>query len=212
MKTCVHLNGGQKFKGVLHIGAHAGEEFSSYIETGVERVAWFEANPNLIPQLKSNTANESVEQYYYNVCLSENDGEKIVFNFSNNGQSSSILELGTHAKMYPHIQYTGRQEMVARRMDKVILENFKELDIRKYDFINLDVQGAELKVLKGFGNLLAKEWIKGIYTELNFEEVYKGCALAHEIDAYLKPFGFTRILTQGECPQWGDGYYLRLPK
>lgn len=219
MKTCVHLNGGNTFKGVIHCGAHNGEELKDYLLNGVEHVAWFEANQNLIETLKQKTSefNElqertqlKIKQYYYNVCLSDVEGEKVTFNFANNGQSSSILPLGTHATMYPHIQYVGKQEMIARRMDNMVMENFKELDIRKYDFVNLDVQGAELKVLKGFGDLLSKPWIKAIYTELNFEQVYKGCALAHEIENYLSKFGFVKTIVRGECVQWADGLFLRL--
>lgn len=212
MKTCIHLNGNQKFKGVIHVGGHKAEEAEDYFNNGVQRVAWFEANPNLMDELKSNSSKFIKENYYYNVCLSDVENEKIIFNFANNGQSSSMLELGTHSKLYPHIQYVDRKEMYTRRFDKIVLENFNELDIRKYDFINLDVQGAELKALKGFGNLLEKPWIKAIYTELNFEEVYKGCALAHEIESYLYNFGFSKVLTRGECRQWGDGLFLKLPE
>lgn len=210
MKILTHLNGGKPFKGVLHLGAHLGEEAESYKNNGVERTAWFEANFNLMAPLKDNTQKFLSENYYFNNCLSDVENEKITFNFANNGQSSSMLELGTHSKLYPHISYNNKQEMLTRRMDKLVLENFEQLDIRKYDFINLDVQGAELKVLKGFGDLLSRPWIKAIYTELNFEHVYKNCALAHEIDSYLKQFGFVRLLTKGECSQWADGFYLKL--
>lgn len=212
MKTCCHLNGGQAFKGVLHIGGHAAEEAEDYLKNGTERVAWFEANPKLMDGLKEHADKFVKENHYFNNCLSDVDGQKLMFNVSNNGQSSSMLDLGTHATMYPHIQYVEKQEIVARRMDKLILENFKELDIRKYDFINLDVQGAELKVLKGFGDLLSMPWIKGIYSEVNFEHVYKDCALIGEIDVYLGQFGYTRILTAAPERTWGDACYLKLPR
>ncbi len=212
MKTCCHLNGGKPFKGVIHVGGHAAEEAEDYSNNGVERAAWFEANPKLMDGLKTNAEKFLKENYYYSACLSDIDGEKITFNVSNNGQSSSMLELGSHAQLYPHIHYVEKQEVVTKRMDKMIMDNFKELDIRKYDFVNLDVQGAELKVLKGFGELLATPWIKGIYTEVNFEHVYKNCALVSEIDSYLGQFGFKRILTAAPEIKWGDSLYLRLPK
>ena len=85
MKTCVHLNAGRQFKGVLHCGGHEGEENQDYINNGVQRVAWFEANPNLISTLKQKTSNTNIDQYYYNVCLSDIDGEKITFNFLSTG-------------------------------------------------------------------------------------------------------------------------------
>ena len=32
--------------------------------------------------------------------------------------------------------------------------------------------------------------IQGIYTEVNFKELYKNCALVHELDHYLLKFGY----------------------
>lgn len=209
MNECINLNGGKAFKGVIHIGAHGAEEAEDYGKNGVQKAVWIEANAALMQKIHEKCIKYIPENFLCEVCVSDVDGEKVTFNFANNGQSSSMLQLGSHAQMYPHIKYTNSTEMIARRMDSILKEVPAEIKFEDYDFVNIDVQGAELKVLKGFGDLLSLGNIKGIYTELNFEEVYKGCALAFQIDEYLEQFGFKRAATRGECPQWGDGLFLR---
>ena len=208
---CVHLNGAKPFRGVIHIGAHHGQEAPQYLEAGVENVIWIEASRRFMAKLYDNTNRLNMKQYHINACLSDTEGEKVTFNISNNEQSSSILELGTHATMYPHIQYVDSVELITERFDELLKKNADIFQINNYDFINLDVQGAELKVLKGFGSLLAQENIRAIYTEVNFEHVYKDCCLIEELDEYLGGFGFTRIMTAAPEKTWGDALYLRLP-
>lgn len=79
--------------------------------------------------------------------------------------------------------------------------------MNRYDFINLDIQGAELLALKGATSILP--FVKAIYTEVNEKELYEGCALIEELDAYLKQNGFTRILTNMTKHGWGDALYIR---
>ena len=52
--------------------------------------------------------------------------------------------------------------------------------------------------------------IQYIYTEVNTEEVYKGCNLIGEIDDYLHGFGFERV-AQDIYSQfgWGDAFYIK---
>lgn len=209
MNECINLNKGNAFSGVIHIGAHGAEEAEDYGRNGVQKVFWIEANPNLMQKIHDNCVKYVSENFLCNACVSDVDDEKVTFNFANNGHSSSMLSLGTHARMYPHIQYVGALEMETKRFDTILKQCPPEIKFEDYSFINIDVQGAELKVLKGFGDLLKLDNIKGIYTELNFEEVYKDCAFAYQIDEYLEQFGFDRVASRGECVQWGDGLFLR---
>ena len=76
------------------------------------------------------------------------------------------------------------------------------------NFLNLDIQGAELLALKSMEKYLKN--VKYIYTEVNTEKVYKDCALMNEIDDYLQQFGFTRAVHKlfGNCG-WGDALYIK---
>lgn len=208
-KKCVETYG-NIFTGIVHIGAHVGEEISDYYTNGVKQVYWFEANRNLFQQLYSNTSKYPVKQEYFCEAVSDVNDDEVNFHVTNNGQSSSILELGTHASHYPHIKVVETIKLKTKRFDKIIESNPNKLSLTNIQFINLDIQGVELKALKGFGDLLDKfSGIKAIYSEVNFEEVYVGANLVTEIDEYLKQFGFNRVIT---CPTeygWGDALYLR---
>jgi hypothetical protein len=73
----------------------------------------------------------------------------------------------------------------------------------------LDIQGAELKALKGMEEYLSK--IDYIYTEVNSDYVYKDCALIGEVDEYLEKFGLKRVETQIYTEyRWGDAFYIRI--
>lgn len=207
MKSCILHCACLPFKGVLHIGAHGGEEAEDYQNNGVDHVVWVEGNADLMPSLKEKTRKFDMDQVYINECVSDTE-EEIEFNIASNGQSSSILELGTHATLYPHITYTKTVKMTTRRMDEVIKRS--DFEMSDINFLNLDVQGAELKVLKGMGALLENTNLKAIYTEVNFEHVYKECCLIEDLDEYLKKYGFRRIATVAPEKTWGDSLYARL--
>ena len=208
MKDCVNLTGGQPFKNVVHIGAHEGQEGQSYVENGVESIIWIEASRRFMSRLFDKTKALNVKQKYINACLSNLSNEIVEFNIANNEQSSSILKLGTHSKLHPQVSYIDKEILTTQRFDRLAID--QKIDLEKIDFINLDVQGAELKVLKGFGNILCSNNIRAIYTEINFEYVYEDCCLASELDEYLAFYGFKRIITKGEVAQWGDALYKRI--
>jgi FkbM family methyltransferase len=129
--------------------------------------------------------------------------EKVTFNISNNGQSSSILEFGLHSQFHPHVVFVNSVETETKLLKDVIC-NY-DID---YNFVNLDIQGVELKALKSMEEYLHK--IDYIYTEVNSDYVYKDCNLISELDDYLKKFDFTRVETiwAGDY-RWGDAFYVK---
>lgn len=209
-KKCIELYG-NSINGVIHVGAHHGEEIKDYAESNVKNVIWFEANKKLMRHLFDNTSKyQIVKQEYFCEVLSDMDDLEVSFNITNDPQASSILELGTVEKHYPHIKVIESQKLKTKSFKTFYESNKKILNLKDYQFINLDVQGAELKVLKGFGDLLKDfENIKCIYTEVNFEHLYKNVPLINEIDDYLSNFNFNRIHTVNTQYNWGDALYLR---
>jgi hypothetical protein len=128
----------------------------------------------------------------------------MVFNVTNNGQSSSLLNLGKHASDYPDIVVQEKQIKRTIRFDS------PEIETQQFDFINLDVQGAELHVLKGMGQRIVEA--KWIYTEVNKANVYDGCVQISEMDLFLREKGFERIATRWCFGKgWGDALYARVP-
>jgi hypothetical protein len=73
--------------------------------------------------------------------------------------------------------------------------------------INIDVQGYELEVFKGGKDFLNE--VDYIITEVNRDEVYKGCAKIDELDSFLAPYGFNRVETTWDGGTWGDAFYIK---
>lgn len=199
-----------KPKGVLHVGANVCEEAPVYDELGIRDVLWVEANKDLFDSQKIAWAVHPFKgQVAVNACVSDVEGETVIFHISNNAsQSSSILELGTHSIAHPEVHYVKDVEMKTERLDKLIPDYYSQFKNTSLDFLNIDLQGAELKALRGMGDLLHK--FKWAYLEVNQAELYKGCPHVNDLDLYLNGFGFKRVETKW-CGNtgWGDALYIK---
>lgn len=194
---------GIKPTGILHVGANVGEEAPVYNEIGVKKVLWIEGNEKLIPKLSDNVRKYGYEWMCY--LIGDEHDKPTDFHISNNGsQSSSILPLGTHKQAHPEVHYTHDVPMVTKRIDVLFGENFPP----DFDFLNIDLQGAELKALRGMGELLHQ--FKWAYLEVNKAELYQGCPMVEDLDMYLLGFGFKRVETRW-CgnTNWGDALYIK---
>lgn len=186
--------------GVVHVGAHLAEESSDYENFGWTPVIWVEAQPNLVKQLKVNL-NKSTHTVIEAAVWSENDVE-LDLNLASNSQSTSLLKFGTHKEHYPDILFTQSIRVKTKRLDRLIPESTCP------NFLNMDLQGIELKALEGLGELIHK--FDYIFSEVNFREVYEDCSKVQDIDHYLKEFGFARVLTRWYFKEgWGDALYVR---
>lgn len=188
-----------KIKGVLHIGAHVGQEYNTYERLGVENVMFFEPIPSTFQRLKENVGEKAI---LLNTALGNIEGEVEMFTETiNQGQSSSVLQPEYHLIQHPNIQFNGRETVKITKLDNFI--NDKE----KYNFINVDVQGYELEVFKGGSEYLKS--IDYIMTEVNRAELYKGCAQIGELDEFLSEYGFQRVETTWDGGTWGDAFYVK---
>jgi len=193
-----------RINGVLHLGAHQAEEASAYQEVGVPKVIWIEGNPELIPTLETELK-KYTNQFVYNVLVSDIDNQKVNFNITNNLQSSSILELGTHKDHNPNVKVDHIFLLATHRLDTFFANN--NVDISDCNFLNIDLQGAELLAMKGLGNHL--QHFDYIYTEINIGKVYKNCPVLFDLDTYLHRYGFVRVETYLTPWQWGDAFYIK---
>lgn len=186
----------------MHVGANVGEEARVYNELGIKKVIWFEANENLFTKLLNNIR-IFPEQTAMCYCVGDEDDKSVNLHIANNaGQSSSILQLGTHKIQHPDVHFTHDVEMKTKRIDTLYNGNFPA-DI---DFLNIDIQGAELMALRGMGDLIRQ--FKWAYIEVNQNEVYQGCPHVSDIDLFLNGFGFKRVETKW-CGNWGDALYIK---
>jgi FkbM family methyltransferase len=190
-------------KGIIHIGAHLMEERNDYLSKNVSNIIWIEANPKVYSEIEFVNSNENEKAFNY--AISDVDNQFVKLNVTNNGQSSSILALEKHKVHHPHVYVTEVVDVETKRIDTLFNEN--GLDIENYDFVNIDIQGAELLAIKGFGDLIGR--VKYIYTEINTNFLYENCALVGEMDEYLERFGFERAETSMTPFEWGDALYMK---
>lgn len=127
-----------KPKGVLHVGANVGEEAPVYLELGIDRQIWFEANVDIFNKLLANISNNPKAKAY-NFAVSDETGIATLHVSNNGSQSSSILELGTHKIAHPEVHYIMDMSVSSIRLD----HEPRVPNIEECDFINMDIQGAE---------------------------------------------------------------------
>jgi FkbM family methyltransferase len=188
-------------KGIVHIGAHYGEEISEYVNNGIQNIVLFEPladNFNILKQ-KVQTLNANIRGYQ--VALGSEKKIATMNLSSNNLESSSLLVPKLHLEHHGHVKFEGTEEV-----EVDLLDNYELSDV---NFMNMDVQGYELEVLKGAKETLNQ--IDYVYCEVNRGEVYENNALIEEIDEYLGNYGFERVETHWpeEWFQWGDAVYIK---
>lgn len=173
-------------RGVLHIGAHFGEERFMYAEFQ-KPVLWFEGVPDYFKQLTANI--NSIDNQEARLFLLS-DEERIVdfYIASNDGASSSLYELSKKngfEKTGLKMESTVKLKTV--QLDKVLGEE----EFLKFDHWVVDVQGAELAVLKGAGEFLS--FCNSIQVEVSRREIYVGGAEYTELVDFLNHRGFVQI-------------------
>ena len=192
--------------GVVHVGAHQGNEISTYKKNGIKKVVFIEANPNLASGLRDRFTGQA-DVTVIEAAASDTEG-RATFNITSMDQSSSLLPLKEHSRLYPKIKVDQSIQVRTARLDDLLLE--ANVDFQAIDFIAMDIQGAELMALRGATRCLKN--VKALQIEVNYQQLYEGCALISEIDEFLGKHNFIRVHTQTPYSEtWGDALYVRRP-
>tara|TARA_A100001015_G_scaffold223193_1_gene251386 strand:+ start:3058 stop:3825 length:768 start_codon:yes stop_codon:yes gene_type:complete len=188
-------------KTIVHVGAHFGQEVEFYKTHKPNEIHLFEPNPSVFKKLEKN-----IEKFQnvsiYNFALGSNqDFVNFYVSNENDGESSSILEPSGHLIAKPEISFHLSSE-------KVQVQRFDYFGISNIDFVNIDTQGYELEVIKGFGEELKN--IKFLHCEINRNYVYKNNTLVNDLDSYLDKNNFIRVNTNwGKYNEpYGNAIYL----
>ena len=198
--------------GVIHIGAHHGQEHIRYINAGIKRVAYFEPVERVFKILVSNIKNihesNSIDciATLYNFALG-NDNTEVEMHIEANDKygCSSILEPSSN---YSHIPFLKNETVFMKRLDDINLEG-------SFNFLNIDVQGYELEVLKG-----SKDTLKSVdYIMCEINRVtdrkkldYKNASLIEDVSAFLSEYNFKLVEENWAGVSWGDGFFIKQKK
>ena len=164
-------------KGILHIGAHSGQEAESYDKLD-KKVIWIEAVPEIYSELLKNISTYPNQKAICALLGDANKKNVLFYYASNDGASSSIFEFGTGDKIW-NISTSKILRMNMVRLDNVV--NLTHLN--PIDHWIIDVQGAEYIVLRGAGKLL--ESCNSIFIEVSTDPYYLNGAIWSEIKKFL---------------------------
>ena len=182
-----------KSKGVLHLGAHKGQEADIYQWFG-KKVIWIEAIPEIFDQLKDNL-------YFYNnqkaycMLLGDMDNLKKSFFISNNDSaSSSLFEFSKNTldgKYFLDTKLKIKDEIILEmsKLDSFVKKN--NINISEYNHWIVDLQGAELLALKGAENSL--KFCDSLLIEVSKVDIYENGVLWPELKDWLMKRNFYPI-------------------
>ena len=192
-------------KGILHIGAHVGQEADKYYELGIKNAAFFEPCKHNYETCKNKV--EKLGYLSYNIALGNTQGVMTMYTETqNSGMSSSLLKPKLHLVQHSNIIFDGREEVKIDKLNNLFSSG--ELNLENFNLINMDVQGYELEVLKGSEEVL--DHIDYIYSEVNRAELYENCAMIDELDLFLSKYGFKRQQTEWFAGgDWGDALFVK---
>lgn len=138
-------------------------------------------------------------------AVSDTDGTASFHVASNAGESSSLLQLGSHRQHFPHVTMQQSIEVPTRRLDSVLAEHRLEFP----DVMIVDVQGAEYMVLKSFSAGVL-DHLRLIYTEVSTEAVYESAGLLPQVEELLASrfvnLGFAAI--NADVPMHGNAVFV----
>jgi FkbM family methyltransferase len=102
--------------------------------------------------------------------------------------SSSLLPIGaTQSEIFPGTHGVGEDDVEVVRLDEVMSAH----DLGPRALLKIDVQGSELEVLRGAGELLRTfQWV---YTELSLVQFYVGQPTAGAVIAHLVESSFELV-------------------
>ena len=105
-------------------------------------------------------------------------------------------------KHLPWLKFNKKQRVKTQRLDTFLAQN----NISEVDFIHMDVQGAELKVLLGAGEKINN--IKSFWLEVENVELYKGQPLKNELCNFLSKHNFILLKDTSKGKMAGDCFFI----
>ena len=126
---------------------------------------------------------------------------------------NSLLPVTAGSRTYIHPHQTKNVE--CREVNTIALDDFcNQEKIARINILKMDIQGAELMALQGAVNLLHKQAIDLIYTEVNFGKLYEGqgnfpqvCQLLEQYNYVLYGLYDLQYGSNGTLG-WGDAIFL----
>ena len=182
----LYFNDRKDVKVILDIGANEFRD-TKILHSSFKQEKIYAFEPRLDPAKSNHWPNIGDRVEIFNLAVSDVDKKNIDFYIIPWWQGASSL---LKPKRTPGVEWTMKEDGgKLAQVNVVTINQFaKDNNIKQIDMIWMDIQGNELRALKGMTDHLDK--IKIIQTEAGVREYYEGHTLFHEIEEFLKPYGF----------------------
>jgi FkbM family methyltransferase len=201
--------------GVVHVGADVGQEVMQYFNYGFENVILIEANPECYEILISKFGNDPrIRIFNYAICDQQGMVDfHIHTSRSGNTEPASILPMKRFKEIVKTLHTTRTIRVRAVTLDALFERH--QIPFAAYNFVNIDIQGAELLAFRGAQKLLSS--IDVIVSEVNVVEMYENCALEGDVVDFLDTQGFERKHAvyhtlhdeHSTFPAWGESLFVK---
>jgi len=180
---------GERSAIVFDVGARWGAEDTWWRLSPLAKLIGFEPDPTECERLNILHGDSGTDEHVP-LALSDKCGSTTLYVTSEPACSSLYLPDVRLADRYP--------DLACIRLEREVPVNTVTLDawvdtrpeiLDAIAFMKVDVQGAELKVLHGASRAL--ETCAGVELEVEFNPIYRGQPLFHEVDALLRSAGFS---------------------
>ncbi|WP_119290381.1 FkbM family methyltransferase [Azohydromonas sediminis] len=188
---------------IIIVGAHLGHEVKSMRRRFPKaEFKLFEASPRYVEALRGRFGSDGKVQIFD--CAVSDTNCELTFYETNLAGSGSLLKVGELAAQSYGMKQTETYKVQARRLDDHAAEN--QYADGPIDCLWIDVQGAEMGVLRSTGELLTK--VRSVFVEVSaYKPLYDGGATLADITGFLGPRGFV-LVGLGTDPSNGTGNAL----
>lgn len=171
---------------IFDVGANRGQVSIKYHEIFPDAIIHaFEPFPGTFNILKENVKNMD-KVFPKEIALADKSGKE-VFYINTSVDTNSLLESS-------EIGLNSDKSVKNISSIEVSLDTIDEYcgrhNINRVDILKLDIQGGELRALKGAQNLLVNKKISLIYTEAYFKQQYKDQPLFYDIAQFLLQYDY----------------------
>ena len=202
--------GKEKNLAVFDVGAYVGDIATTYAKIFPQATIYcFEPFPNSFNKLSHLAKSSSIKPFQ--IALSDQNSQAKLHINTDRSCNSMFPRPTAGAKYYSeNSHYISQIEVETQTLDTFCnTEGIADIDILK-----LDIEGAELKVLKGALGKLSDKRIRLIFTEVMFVAHYEGGCLFHEVSDFLSRYDYTlfnlynlKRARNGQL-RWGNAIFL----
>lgn len=203
---------GREVRTVFDLGANRGETVARYRTLfPCATVFAFEPFSACVRSLEERFGGDPAVQLVQK-AVAEAEGGATLFVSGGPSTHSLLPRPASGAQYHPErAALRGEEEVATTTLHAFCAER----GIETIDVLKIDVEGAELRVLRGAKDLLARKAVSLLLLETMFVEHYAGQALYHELAGFLHDHGYSlfdlydlRRSAQNGQLRWGNALFV----